>query len=188
MPFPSHVKQPALNSAVLPLAPELLATAQDMNNVYATAGNVHMLVRTHFVCLVRGIYGIEALIAYVLRQNVLALALNDTGTFPRNTEETEYRSIAIQGAMFASEVIAKVRMEPGVGADRYPDSVLASYLAHHMKKAKSKNQVVAIKLSNQEDANRPKECCKPRKKYYLVDVTPADAITLADTEEVAPTE
>lgn len=180
LPFPSHVKSPAPNSQVHPLAPELLATSQDMNNVLASAGNVHMFVRTHFVSMERGIYGIESLIADILRQNVLAMGLNETGTFPRGIENAEYRATAISGAMFASEVIEKVREQ--FGADRYPDSVIASYLAHHMRKAKSKNQVQAIRLSNMEDKTRPQGVCKPRSKYYLVDTTPDDAILLADAK------
>lgn len=177
LPFPSHVKTPAINADAIAISSEVIATSRDLANVMATAGNVHNFVRPHYVNMETGTYGIERLISDILRANVIESHINATGTFPKGIEQTEFRSIAIAGGMFASEVIAKVREI--YGADRYPDLVIHTYLGHHMMKPNSKNQTGKIQLSNAEDKNRP--CKRPRLKYYLLDPQPEKADAVAET-------
>lgn len=171
LPFPSHVKTPAPNVETHALSGDVVATMQDLNDVLTSAGNVHKLVRAHYVNLADGIYGIERLIASILQNHCIAMGCNETGTFPSGVEKTEFRSIAIAGGMFASDVIATVREV--FGADRYPDPVIKTYLAHHMQKDKSQNKTGSIQLSTLEDKGRP--CPKPRTKYYLLTAPKAEA-------------
>lgn len=168
IPFPSHVKSPAPNAKAVELSGDVLATSQDLNNVLASAGNVHMFVRTHFVDLENGIYGLQSLIADILRKH--AMDVSPTGTFPAGIESSEYRSLAIAGSMFASEVIAKVRER--YSADRYPDATIATQLSHHMQKANCQNKTGKFRLSKSEDLQAGGTSPKPRSKYYLLDVAP----------------
>lgn len=157
MPFPSHVKSPAPNNDVVVLSREIVDISRDANNLLASAGNVHKFVRTHYVDTASGIYGIESLIASILKAH--------GAQFPKGIEATEFRKVAINASMFASEIIAEVR--EAFGNERYPDSVIHSYLSHFMIQPKSANKVGKIKLSKHEDATRT--CCKPRTKFYLLE-------------------
>lgn len=173
LPFPSHVTAPAPNTDVQSVSRDMLETARDLNSLYSSAGNVHKFVRCHHVDVANGIYGIERLIASILTER--------GAIFPTGIESSEYRTIAIGKAMFASEVIAAVRSK--VGNDRHPDSVIHSYLSYFMNKPNSQNKVGKIKLSSAEDSNR--HCPKPRTKFYLVKSpeaipVPDDGILLAD--------
>lgn len=168
LPFPSHVKSPAPNAKAVELSGEVLATSQDLNNVLASAGNVHMFVRSHFVDMESGIYGLQSLIADILRTH--ASQVSPTGTFPQGVESSEYRSLAIAGSMFASEVIAAVRER--FTADRYPDATIATQLSHHMQKANCQNKAGKFRLSKAEDMQAGGTSPKPRSKYYLLDVAP----------------
>lgn len=157
LPFPSHVKTPAPNADVQPLSRDIVENARDNNNVLASAGNVHYFVRSHYVDVSSGVYGIERLIAQILKDN--------RSEFPAGIEQTEFRKIAIAGSMYVSDIIAKV--QETFGADRYPYATIHSYLSYFMTKETCQNKVARIKLTNSEDSNRP--CCKPRTKFYLVD-------------------
>ena len=168
IPFPSQVKSPAPNSEVLPYAAPLVENTRDMNNIMEAAGNVHKLVRAHYVNLEQGIYGIERLIASILAKN--------EAIFPQGVETTEFRTIAVAKAMYVTEIISAVREV--FGSERYPDSVIATYLAHYMQKETSANRVGAIQLTKTEDKPRP--CPKPRTKYYLLDLPTTPAITVPE--------
>lgn len=168
MPFPSHVKSPAPNQKARELSQDVLATSQDLNNVLASAGNVHMFVRSHFVDMDKGIYGIQSLIANILREH--ALSVSPSGTFPKGVEATEFRTLAIAGSMFASEVIAKVREQ--FTSDRYPDATIATQLSVHMHKANCQNKAGKFRLSPSEDKQFGGTSPKPRTKYFLLDVAP----------------
>ncbi len=168
LPFPSHVKTPAPNGLAIALSQDVIATAQDANNVFASAGNVHMFVRSHYVNMEAGIYGLQSLIAAILKAH--ALQVSPSGTFPKGVESSEYRALAIAGSMFASEVIAKVRET--FGADRYPDATIATQLSVHMHKANCQNKAGKFRLSPSEDKQMGGQSCKPRTRYYLLDVQP----------------
>jgi len=157
IPFPSHVKTPAPNPDVSSISRELVDMARDLNNVYASAGNVHKFVRTHYVDTASGVYGIESLIAQILRDNG---AVN-----PEGIEKTEFRKVAIATSMYASDIIAAV--QAANGNERYPYATIHSYLSHFMTKANSQHKIGKIKLTNSEDSSR--NCCKPRTKFYLIE-------------------
>ena len=157
MQFPHEVTAPCPNKDALALAGEVLATSQDLGNVMASAGNVHYFVRPHYVDMATGVYGIERMIATILKSH--------GALFPVGIEGAEFRKLAIAQAMFASEIIAAVREMNG--NERYPDGVIYSYLSLFMQKDTCPNKVSKIKLTNAEDKPRP--CNKPRQKYYLID-------------------
>jgi len=159
IPFPHNVNTPCQNLDVQMLAGEIVSSARDKNNLLANAGNVHLLIRDHYVDPSSGTYGIESLIARILATN--------GAVFPKGIEKTQFRKVAIATAMFASDIIAEVRT--AFGADRYPDQTIYTYLAHFMKQKNTAHKIGKIKLSNNEDKDR--NCCKPRTKYYLVEIT-----------------
>lgn len=154
LPFPSQVNSPAPNADVVALARDLVDTARDTNNVLDAAGNVHFYVRAHYVDTATGTYGIESLIANILQAH--------GAIFPAGIEATEFRKVAIAGAMFTSEIIAAVRET--FGSERYPDATILSYLAHFMAKGK---RIGKLKLTGAEDIDRTSP--KPRVKYYLIE-------------------
>ena len=156
-PYPSHVTEPCSNKDVQAVSREIVDSARDKNNLLESAGNVHFFVRDHYVDVETGTYGIERLIASILR--------NRSAMFPSGIEKTEFRKVAISAAMFASEIIESV--QDTFGKERYPYATVHSYLSHFMTKANSHNKIGKIKLSNAEDSNRP--CCKPRIKFYLIE-------------------
>lgn len=157
LPFPSHVKTPAPNADVQAIAREIVDNSRDMNNVYESAGNVHKFVRTHYVDTAAGVYGIESLIAQILREH--------GAIFPAGIENTEFRKVAIASSMFASDIIKAV--QDTFGKERYPYATIHSYLSFFMIKANSQNKVGKIKLTSSEDNKR--HCCKPRTKFYLLE-------------------
>lgn len=159
LPFPSHVKAACPNNDVQTVSREIVDTSRDLNSLFKSGGNVHNFVRCHYVDTAKGIYGIERLIAAILADN--------GAIFPQGIEKSEFRTIAIGQAMFVSDIIAKVREV--FGNERYPDSVIHSYLSYFMTKPNSQNKVGKIKLTNAEDASR--HCNKPRTKFYLVDTS-----------------
>jgi hypothetical protein len=141
----------------LPLAADLIGNAQDKNNILASAGNVHLFVRDHYVDVATGTYGIESLIVSILKSH--------NAVFPANIgDNPTFRSVAISISMFASDVISEVRET--FGSDRYPDQTIQSFLSVFMG-SKGNNRVGKIALKSTEDKDRP--CCKPRTKYFLVE-------------------
>lgn len=157
LPFPAHVKTACPNSDVSDLAREIVSNSRDANNVLNAAGNVHFFVRNHYVDTASGTYGIESLIASILKAN--------DAIFPANVGSTEFRSVAISCAMFADDVITAVRET--FGPERYPDQTIRSYLSVFMAKRDSQHKTGKIKLSNSEDQHRT--CPKPRTKYFLIE-------------------
>lgn len=160
LPFPAHVRSQAPNADCLPLSRDIVEMSRDANNVFKSAGNVHKFVRTHYVDMETGVYGIERLIAKILSER--------SAVFPKGIENSEYRSVAIASAMFASDIIKVVQTT--FGEERYPYATVHTYLSNFMTKQTCQNKVGKIHLSNAEDCDR--KCCKPRVKYYLLE-TPA---------------
>jgi len=152
MPFPSTVNTPCPNENVQVLSREIVDTSHDLNNLFASAGNVHKFVRTHYVDTKTGTYGIESLIKSILKSN--------GALFPVGIESTEYRTIAIKSAMFVAEIIKEVQATFGI--ERYPAQTIHNYLSTFAKTKFGK-----IKLTNNEDNLR--KCCKPRCKYYVIE-------------------
>lgn len=148
MQYPSHVTTPCANETVASLSREIVDTARDINNTLAS-GEIHYLVRNHYVDTAKGTYGIESLIRDILLAN--------GAFFPKGIEATELRGIVVAGAMFTDEIIEAVR--DTFGNERYPDGTIRMYLSKFGK------QFGKVKLSNSEDSNRP--CSKPRCKWYV---------------------
>lgn len=157
LPFPSHVTAPCQNEDVKALAREIVDTARDKNNLLASAGNVHMFVRDHYVDTATGTYGIESLIVSILKSN--------NAVFPKEVENTEFRKMAISASMFASDIIAAV--QDTFGKERYPYATIHSYLSYFMSGKKGNGKLGKIKLTNAEDSTR--QCCKPRIKFYIIE-------------------
>jgi len=154
IPFPSHVHSPAPNTDVQAVSREIVDTARDKNNLLDSAGNVHYLVRDHYVDTQTGTYGIESLIASILKAS--------GAVFPKGIEETEFRNVTIAASLFTTQVIEAVR--DTFGNERYPDATILSYLAHFMLK---NGKVGKLKLKGHEDTDRKSD--KPRVKYYLIE-------------------
>lgn len=156
-PFPSFVRSSAPNEETHPLSRQIVSTSRDVNNVLRSAGNVHNFVRMHYVDLVTGVYGIERLIAEILKDN--------SAVYPKGIENTEFRPVAIQTGMFATEIHAKV--VEIFGTERYPFATIQAYICTFMTRKNSANHIGKIQLTNSEDCQR--DCCKPRTKYYLIE-------------------
>lgn len=156
MPFPSTVTSGCPNTDVQAVAREIVDTARDKNNLLNSAGNVHLLIRDHYVDTKNGIYGIESLIASILKSH--------GSQFPKGIELGEFRKVAIAASMFASEVISEV--QNAFGKDRYPYATIHSYLSYFMTR---NGKLGKIKLSNAEDSTRPSDICKPRTKFYMIE-------------------
>lgn len=133
---------------------ELLSNAIDSNNVLTTAG-IRPEFQAHVFNMQSGECGIELLIVSILQEN--------GSTFPSNIGSTEFRQVAINGSMFASEIIQAVQDRFANGSTRYPYATVYAYLCNPANKKKS--GIVSIKLTNSEDKPRP--CPKPRQKYFL---------------------
>jgi len=133
---------------------DLLANAIDSNNVLTTAG-IRPEFQSHVFNMNSGECGIELLIVSILRDN--------GSTFPKDIASTEFRQVAINGSMYASEIIQEVQSRFANGSTRYPYATVYAYLCN--KDNKKKSGILAIKLTNSEDKPRP--CPKPRQKYFL---------------------
>lgn len=133
---------------------DILSNAIDANNVLTTAG-IRPEFQAHVFDMNSGDCGIEMLIVAILTDN--------GSVFPKIIASTEFRHVAINGAMFASDIIAEVQNRFANGSTRYPYATVYAYLCN--PKNKKKSGILAIKLTNQEDKPRP--CPKPRQKYFL---------------------
>jgi hypothetical protein len=154
MPFPSQVTSGAPNKQVQDVSSVIVDTSRDLNNLMATAGNVHFFVRSHYVDTKTGVYGIESLISSILKSH--------GAEFPLGVEFTALRKVAMSASMFASEIISEVQNTFGV--DRYPAASIHVYLSDLMKRH---GKIGKIKLSSAEDSARQSK--KPRIKFYLVE-------------------
>lgn len=129
----------------------ILETSQALNATFAVR-QVDLCYRTHYANTRTGDCGIEDLICRIL---------SDAGAvFPADIAETEYRALAISASLFVKEIEEKVRQH--FGDNRYPPSTIAAYCSTLSKR------IGKIKLINPEDAGRPSEACKPRRKYFLI--------------------
>lgn len=148
---------------------DVLSMQQDLNNVLAT-GNVSPTFHGHYFNADEQKHGIANLIATILKEH----NPDAPAVFPQGTENGEFRKIAIACSMFASEIVEEViaRFTDG-DTRRYNYNTVHTYLAVFMnvdnkRKLPSVPGVVQVKLSKDEDSDRPKHCFKPRCKYYLV--------------------
>lgn len=133
---------------------DILDNSKGMNNTFKTSGIVPPVFHTHYVNMESGEYGIADLITKILTDN--------GSIFPKDCATTDLRNIAIAGAMFTDEILAKVESHFTAGSIRYPLATVKTYLSVFMAR---KSQVCKIQLTGKEDSNRP--CCRPRCKWFL---------------------
>ena len=141
--------------AAVAMSREVLSNLRDMNGFLTTSHKVRRVFHAHYADMEAGEFGIADLIARILREN--------EAIFPAGVETTELRQIAISGAMFTDEIIAKVQAYFTAGSIRYPEQTIRAYLSVFMFRSK---QVGKIQLTAKEDIGRP--CYKPRCKWYLI--------------------
>ena len=151
LPFPSHVTQPCPNEQAREQAATLHSTQVDIQNVMQSAGNVHYYVRPHVVLLDVGVYGIESLIAYILKTR--------QAVFARGAEHTALRGVVVAASMTAEAIHNEVVRINGEG--KYPLSTIRQYLTTEMR-----GKVVGFKLLSAEDKARPSKCL--RNAWYLL--------------------
>lgn len=132
-------------------AKAILETSQALNATFAQR-QVDFAYRTHYANTRNGDCGVEDLICRIL---------SDAGAvFPAMIGETEFRPLAVTRSLFVKEIDERVRQH--FGDDRYPLSTVAAYCSTLSKR------IGKVKLTNTEDFGRPREACKPRRKYFLL--------------------
>ncbi len=156
MQFPNEVTTGTHNVEAKALSNDVIETSRDLNNVFESAANVHKLVRTHYVDMATGTYGIESLIASILIAN--------NAFFPLGIEKGEHREIALANAMTSDSIVEKVISK--FGNERYPKQTIRNYLSTYMMK---KGKVGKIQMTTKEDKNWQSESRKPRCKFYMVE-------------------
>lgn len=134
---------------------EIIAGEQDINNVLTTSKNIAPIFHTHYVNMTNGNNGISALISEILTER--------EAVFPKGIEKGEFRKIAMATSMFASEIFEEVQNRFSSGSIRYPQTTIDMQLSRFMFLS---GKVGKIKLKGNED--KPRTCCKPRIKYYLI--------------------
>ena len=130
------------------IAKNIHANIQDINNEL-TARQVKPLLQGHWI------EGVEKLITDILTER--------EAVFPLGVENTEFKKVAIAAAMFTQEIKDEIETRFTAGTTRYPLETVETYLSVFMPR---KGTIGKIKLTNAEDKPRP--CCKPRTKWYLV--------------------
>lgn len=148
MVFPSIDKKP--RTEIAEFSDQIIASSQDNNNMLAS-GNVHFFVRSHYVDVANGVYGIESLIRSILTEN--------NAVFPKNAENTKIRNLVIAAGMLVEEIEEIVRNR--FGFDRYPTQTLRDYLSRFAK------NIGCVQMTGKEDKGRP--CPRPRCRYYLIE-------------------
>lgn len=151
---------------------EARSTTTDKNGIYTAAGNVSPMFMDHAVDMATGKNGIAFLIAEVLQER--------EAVFPANVANTQFRQTAIAAALYTREIEEAVDAKMRAISARYPDATISTYLSAFMN-PQSKHfvpktfqgipmpRIGQIKLGRIEDMDRPKECRKPRSKWYLID-------------------
>jgi len=143
-------------AAAVAMSGEIVQTSQDINNTLETQGT-RAFFGTHYANAELDVFGIVALVKHVLREN--------DSVFGRGIEKTEFRKIAVSGAMFTSQIVEAIGTLFANAGMRYKPQAVKNVLSTY-----GKGEIIKIKLSNAEDKPRP--CSKPRAKWYLVS-TPA---------------
>ena len=156
------------------MQPDTLSSAQDIANVYKSAGNVGAIFNPHYVNMLKTIsipdaktvknrHGIALIIAEILTEH--------EAVFPANVGETSFRPLAISAGMFAEDIFNAIQNQFAAGTDRYALPSVHVYLCSLMNADKKHYikglpKVASVQLTNSEDSPRP--CKKPRRKYFLV--------------------
>jgi hypothetical protein len=135
------------------LTGETLEASQAINNTLTITEQVKPVFMAHYANAKLDVCGIIALVSDILREG--------QAEFPRNAHETELRKIVVAASMFTSEIFAQVQARFTAGSTRYPLQTVKNVLSTY-----AKGTIAKIKLTNQED--KPRNCAKPRCKWYLI--------------------
>jgi hypothetical protein len=130
---------------------ETIEACQAVNNTLTTAG-VRAHYQAHYANAQLDVCGILALVKDILREA--------QAEFPRGIENTELRKIAVAASMFTSEILAEVEKRFAAGGLRYKIQAVKNVLSTY-----GKDDIGKITLTNTED--KPRDCAKPRCKWYL---------------------
>jgi hypothetical protein len=141
-------------TAAIELSQTVIETSRDINNTLTTAG-VRAHYQAHYANAQLDICGILALVKDILRAS--------QAEFPRGIETTELRKIAVAASMFTSEILAEVEKRFAAGGLRYKIQAVKNVLSTY-----GKDEIGKITLTNSED--KPRDCAKPRCKWYLIQV------------------
>lgn len=136
---------------------EIKANSMDINQFQAETLRVKKLLFTHMADAENNIYGLEGLIVFILKDRDAYL--------PKDTEnKQDTRPAAIAQALFAHEIVNEVIARWGGKSGRYPSQSVKAYLL----KLEKQGDIIKFQLRGNEDDNRPKNICKRRMKYYLI--------------------
>jgi hypothetical protein len=136
---------------------ELVENTHDINNTLTTAKNVSPMFAGHYFNMESGEHGLQTLITEILSAKY-------DEKFTANVGETKLRNVAIAAGMFTSEIIEAVEARFSSNTNRY--KYVRAYLSVIMTK---NGKVGKIKLTNNEDKNRPKHIARPRFKWFLIE-------------------
>jgi hypothetical protein len=135
------------------LSSETVEQSMAINNTLETTGKVKAAFGTHYANAELDVCGIVALVKDILRDN--------DAVFARNIEQTDLRGIAIAGSMFTAEIVSAVQIRFASAGMRYKPQAVKNVLSTY-----GKDFIAKITLTNAED--KPRECSKPRAKWYLI--------------------
>ncbi len=135
------------------LSDETLSTMQGVNDTLTVAG-VSPVFQAHFANAKLDLAGLADLIRDILKEN--------QAEFPRNAHDiSELRKIVVSASMFTSDIESEVEKRFTAGSTRYPLQSIKNVLSTYCK-----DSIGKIQLTNNED--KPRDCCKPRCKWYLI--------------------
>ena len=132
----------------------VIETCQAINNTL-TVAEVRPHFQTHYANAKLDVYGIMDLIRDILR--------NAQAEFPRGIEATELRPIVVAASLFTMDILAEVQARFSAGSTRYKVQTVKNCLSTYGAKD---GTIGKVQLSNSED--KPRDCAKPRCKWYLV--------------------
>ena len=141
-------------AAAIAMSDEVLETMRAVNNTL-TIAEVRPHFQAHYANAKLDVCGIMDLVRNILRDK--------QAEFPRGIENTELRKIAVAASLFTSEILAEVQARFAAGSTRYKLQSVKNCLSTY---GKHDGTIGRIKLSNDED--QPRECAKPRCKWYRV--------------------
>ena len=135
---------------------ETLQTCRKVNRNLTETQQVSPLFQTHFVDVASGAFGRRGLVRLILKSN--------GAIWREGISSPSDRAAAIAASMYTEDIIAQARRRFTAGSTRYPPHSLKACLRREMIRT---GEVGKIQLSGDEDSKRPKDCSRPRCKWYL---------------------
>lgn len=131
---------------------EVMKSTQTNNNTL-TIAEVRAHYQGHYANAHERVYGIMMLVADIL--------FKGDAEFPRNSHTGELRNIVVAGSMFTSDILAAAEARWTAGGRRYKAQAIKNVLSTY-----GTEYIAKIQLSKTED--QPRDCDKPRCKWYLI--------------------